>query len=173
MAKKKVRGSTSSQSLVEGILPEEPRADISNMIINHEAWRDSCFAVKPNHTVAARISTRKIRNRYVPRSAYPRGLGFWNGRSHSSGAGRAAQLAMPRLITVREARVRIDQPGFRSRSMVIVTTLLNPIEYSKEDLANFHRAQWNNDLDLRTIKSVMQMDCPWCKTPELTRWRTT
>ena len=85
------------------------------------------------------------------------------------GAGRAAQLAMPRFITVREARVRIDQPGFRTRSMVIVTTLLDPIEYSKEDLANLYRARWNNELDLRTIKSVMQMDCLRCKTPELVR----
>ena len=38
------------------------------------------------------------------------------------GAGRAAQLGMPRYITVRETRVRIDQPGFRTRTMVIVTT---------------------------------------------------
>ena len=53
--------------------------------------------------------------------------------------------------------------------MVIVTTLLDPIEYSKEDLANLYRARWNNELDLRTIKSVMQMDCLRCKTPELVR----
>lgn len=85
------------------------------------------------------------------------------------GAGRAAQLAMPRFITVREARVRIVQPGFRTRSMVIVTTLLDPTEYSKEDLADLYRARWNNELDLRTIKSVMQMDCLRCKTPELVR----
>ena len=52
------------------------------------------------------------------------------------GAGRAAQLAMPRFITVREARVRINQPGFRTRTMVIVTTLLDPSEYSKDDLAD-------------------------------------
>ncbi len=71
--------------------------------------------------------------------------------------------------TVREARVRIDQPGFRTRSMVIVTTLLDPSQYSKEDLANLYRARWNNELDLRSIKSVMQMDCLRCKTPELVR----
>jgi hypothetical protein len=85
------------------------------------------------------------------------------------GAGRAAQLAMPRLITVREARVRINQPGFRTRTMVIVTTLLDPSEYSKEDLADLYRARWNNELDLRSIKSVMQMECLRCKTPELVR----
>jgi len=85
------------------------------------------------------------------------------------GAGRAAQLAMPRLITVREARVRINQPGFRTRTMVIVTTLLDPSEYSKEDLADLYRARWNNVLDLRSIKSVMQMECLRCKTPELVR----
>ena len=85
------------------------------------------------------------------------------------GAGRAAQLAMPRFITVREARVRIEQLGFRTRTMVIVTTLLDPKEYSKEDLADLYRARWNNELDLRSIKSVMKMECLRCKTPELVR----
>ena len=32
----------------------------------------------------------------------------------------------PTSITVREARVRVEQPGFRTRSVVVVTTLLDP-----------------------------------------------
>ena len=53
--------------------------------------------------------------------------------------------------------------------MVIVTTLLDPVAYTKKDLANLYRERWNNELDLRTIKSVMQMECLRGKTPELIR----
>ena len=82
---------------------------------------------------------------------------------------RELYKSMPKSMTVREARVQIRQPGFRTRSMVIVTTLLDPREYSKEDLADLYRARWNNELDLRSVKTVMQMDCLRCKTPELVR----
>ena len=82
---------------------------------------------------------------------------------------RDTYRSMPEYLAVREARVRIEQPGFRTKVMIIVTTLLNPREYSKQDLANLYRERWNNELDLRSIKSVMQMECLRCKTPELVR----
>ena len=47
-------------------------------------------------------------------------------KPHIRGVGRQAQLAMPRKLAVREARVRITQPGFRTRVIIIVTTLLDP-----------------------------------------------
>jgi hypothetical protein len=50
---------------------------------------------------------------------------------------------------------------------VVVTTLLDPQETTKEDLAILYRARWNNELDLRAIKSTMQMHHLRCKTPEL------
>jgi hypothetical protein len=77
--------------------------------------------------------------------------------------------SLPESLTVREARFRVDQPGFRSRSIVIVTTLLDPVQTTKEDLAELYRARWNNELDLRSIKCTMQMDILRCKTTELVR----
>lgn len=81
----------------------------------------------------------------------------------------AAQRAMPRFLTVREARVFIKQTGFRTKQIVIVTNLLDPVCYPKEDLADLYRRRWNNELDLRSIKSEMGMECLRCKTPELVR----
>jgi hypothetical protein len=82
---------------------------------------------------------------------------------------REAYHALPEFITVRETRVRVQQPGFRTKSMVLVTTLLDPTQTTKEDLATLYRARWNNELDLRSIKSTMQMRELRCKTPELVR----
>jgi Transposase DDE domain len=82
---------------------------------------------------------------------------------------REAYRALPESITVREARVWVAQPGFRTRSVVVVTTLLDPKQVTKEDLAELYRARWNAELDLRSIKSAMRMRELRCKTPELVR----
>ncbi len=46
-----------------------------------------------------------------------------------------------------------------------MTTLLDPEQASKADLASLYRARWNNELDLRSIKVTLQMDTLRCKTP--------
>jgi hypothetical protein len=82
---------------------------------------------------------------------------------------RRVYNALPDSITVREVRFRVKQPGFRTRLVVLVTTLLDPKLVSKEDLASLYRARWNNELDLRSIKVTLQMDVLRCKTPEMVR----
>jgi Transposase DDE domain len=82
---------------------------------------------------------------------------------------REAYRALPDSVMVREARIAVPQPGFRSKSIVVVTTLLDPQQTTKEDLAALYRARWNNELDLRCIKSAMQMRELRCKAPESVR----
>src|SRR5579871_903981 len=82
---------------------------------------------------------------------------------------RDAYHELPDFVTVRETRIRVRQPGFRTRAIVIVTTLLDPEQTTKEDLATLYRARWHNELDLRSLKSAMQMGELRCKTPELVR----
>ena len=82
---------------------------------------------------------------------------------------RQAYQALPESITIRETRFRVSQPGFRTTAIVVVTTLLDPRQMPPEDLATLYRARWNNELDLRAIKSTMQMEDLRCKTPALVR----
>ena len=77
--------------------------------------------------------------------------------------------SLPDYVTVRETLIRTKRPGFRSKNIIVVTTLLDPQQTSKEDLASLYLQRWNNELDLRSIKSTMQMDDLRCKTPELVR----
>ena len=63
--------------------------------------------------------------------------------------------------------MHINQPGFRTKVMVVVTTLLDPVKYSKEDLASLYRQRWSNELDIRSLKTDMQMECLRCKSPDL------
>src|SRR5215213_3865491 len=56
---------------------------------------------------------------------------------------RAAYAALPASLTVRECRVRVDQPGFRTRVLIVATTRLDAGEFTKDDLARLYRARWN------------------------------
>jgi Transposase DDE domain len=76
---------------------------------------------------------------------------------------------LPESLLVRECRVRVEQPGFRVRSLVIATTLLDAEVFTKDDLAQIYRARWNCELDWRSIKDVLQMDVLRCKSPDLIR----
>ena len=82
---------------------------------------------------------------------------------------REAYAALPASLTVRECRVRVGRPGFRTRVLVVATTLLDADEYATDDLARLYRARWSAELDLRSLKQTLQMDVLRCKTPELVR----
>src|SRR5271156_6914174 len=77
--------------------------------------------------------------------------------------------ALPEFLIIRECRVQIAQPGFRVRTIIVATTLLDADEFTKDDLAQLYRARWNAELDLRSLKQTLQMDVLRCKTPELVR----
>jgi hypothetical protein len=77
--------------------------------------------------------------------------------------------SLPEQLTIREIRVQVQQPGFRSRSITVVTTLLDAEKITASDLAGVYRARWNAELDLRSLKQTMQMDILRCKTPGLVR----
>lgn len=74
---------------------------------------------------------------------------------------------LPEELLIRELRVKVQRPGYRVEDLVLVTTLLDPQEYSKEEVADLYLERWNIELDLRSIKSVMQMDILRCETPAM------
>jgi hypothetical protein len=77
--------------------------------------------------------------------------------------------SLPECLTVRETRVRVEQAGFRSRTIIVVTTLLDADAVAADDLARLYRARWNAELDLRSLKRTLQMDVLRCKAPDLVR----
>jgi len=62
----------------------------------------------------------------------------------------------------------VEQPGFRTRSVVVVTTLLDPRQATRRTWPPLY-GRWNNELDLRSIKVTMQMAELRGQTPELVR----
>lgn len=77
--------------------------------------------------------------------------------------------SLPDYMEVRELRVRLAQKGFRTKEIIVVTTIIDPEAATKEDLASLYRSRWSQELDLRDIKITLGMDFLRCKTPELVR----
>jgi len=93
----------------------------------------------------------------------------WHKPAKPRSIDRATYKALPDFLTIRECRIHVEQPGFRVKTFVIATTLLDVDEFPKEDLAQLYRARWNAELDLRSLKQTLQMDILRCKTPQLVR----
>ena len=77
--------------------------------------------------------------------------------------------AFPDEISVREAAVEIKQPGFRAKTLILVSTLLDSRDVSKTALASLYSCRWFIELSLRAIKETMNMDILRGKTPSMIR----
>jgi hypothetical protein len=64
-------------------------------------------------------------------------------------------------------RVPVEQPGFRVNELVLVTTMLDAAVDTKDELAGLFLQRWDIELDLRSIKDVLQMDVLRCKSPAM------
>jgi hypothetical protein len=71
---------------------------------------------------------------------------------------------LPESITVRELEYRIETPGYRTRRVSLVTTLLDDEKYTAKDLAEFYRHRWQIEVNLRHLKETMGMGVLRCQT---------
>ena len=86
--------------------------------------------------------------------------------------------SMPLSITLREIRYVVIEPGRKHDPFDIVTTLFDEEgkqEVSYEDIAGLFSFRWNAELDLRSIKTHLNLHHLRCKSPEMVRrefWTT-
>ena len=76
---------------------------------------------------------------------------------------------LPVELVLRQIRVSVDQPGFRTKEFYIVTTLLNSTKYPSKEIARLYLKRWDVELFFRDIKTTMGMDILRCQTPEMIR----
>jgi hypothetical protein len=91
----------------------------------------------------------------------------WAKPSRPEWMDEALYAQLPEELLIRELRVKVHRAGFRVEELVLVTTLLDSQEYTKEEVADLYLKRWNIELDLRSIKSVMQMAVLRCETPAM------
>jgi hypothetical protein len=77
--------------------------------------------------------------------------------------------ALPQTITVREIYYYIVIPGFRTKRVSLITTLLDATTYSPLEIVELYGKRWDVEINLRHLKTTLGMDVLRCKTPSMVR----
>jgi hypothetical protein len=70
-------------------------------------------------------------------------------------------------LTVRVLRVKVHIPGFRTKTVTLVTTLSDAEAYPADELAALYLRRWRIELWWRHLKTSMGMEVLRCKTPAM------
>ena len=81
--------------------------------------------------------------------------------------GKQLWADLPEQLTLRMMCVHVTARGFRSRKLVLMTTLLDPEKYSAEEVSRLYLQRWQVELFFRDIKTVLQMERLRCKSPAM------
>jgi hypothetical protein len=107
----------------------------------------------------------------IPRSRWLKAVGghdqlvtWFKPKTRPSWLTREALAALPEALVLREVRYRIGTPGFRTREITLVTTLLDAEAYRVSELAELYRRRWQVETFLAQLKTGMRMDVLHCKT---------
>jgi hypothetical protein len=70
---------------------------------------------------------------------------------------REAYHALPQQMLLRELRYRVTCRGYRTRTVTLATTLLDPQRYPAEALAELYQRRWQAEVNLRHLKQTLGM----------------
>lgn len=73
---------------------------------------------------------------------------------------------LPKVLTLRLVRCQMNIPGFRTRQVIVATTLLDSGKYPPAALSRLYFRRWAMELSLRNLKTTLQMEHLSCKNPE-------
>jgi len=133
------------------------------------SWAEMVMLKRRGVDTVTRLSKRKADFRRGRRLGQGDHMVKWLKPTKPRSMDRETYNALPEFLMVRETRVHVEQPGFRTETIIVATTLLDAEDITKGDLAHIYRARWSAELDLRSLKQTMQMDVLRCKRPDLVR----
>jgi len=76
---------------------------------------------------------------------------------------------LPDELTLRELKYTMVEKGKRPQQIILITTLTDAELFPPNELAQLYNIRWRAEIDLRSLKSVMEMDVLRCKTPAMVR----
>lgn len=119
----------------------------------------------------ARLNTRSRKVNF--RKAYkPLGpldaLFIWNKPGRPSPLlTREQWKSLPKELIVRILRVRVEQRGFRTKELTVVTTLLDPVAYPAQEILDGYLKRWRIEMCFDDLKTTLGMEMLSCKSPAL------
>ncbi len=80
---------------------------------------------------------------------------------------RADYDQIPPTLTLRMLQYDVLEPGRRTKTVTVVTTLTDPDAYSAQDIADLYGFRWNVELDIRNFQQPLGLHHLRCKTPPM------
>lgn len=75
--------------------------------------------------------------------------------------------SLPPEIVLRQLKFFISVPGFRTKTILLITTLIDHKIYSASSLSELFRKRWNIELFFRDIKTTMGMEVLRSQSPSM------
>ena len=131
-------------------------------------WFTFAMAQRRGADVVARLHASRTQDfregcRYGPGQR----VMFWKRPARPEWLDEATYQSLPRVLTVREILVHVDRPGYRTRRLIVATTLLDRRQYSREAVAELYGARWQVELDIRALKVNLGLGELRCQSPEM------
>ena len=116
----------------------------------------------------SRVLNRRIDCRYGKRLGKRDRLVVWK-KSQQKPAylTEAEWAALPEEITVRVLKVKVSRKGCRTQELILVTTLLDPLLYPAEEIAEAYLRRWRLELGLDDLKTTLGMETLRCQSPAM------
>lgn len=93
----------------------------------------------------------------------------WSKPKRPTWMDEATYERLPETLEVRQVRLRVAEAGFRTKTIVVATTLLQTTEASRKELTDLYRMRWHAELDLRSLKDTLRLGLLRGKTPDMVR----
>ena len=125
------------------------------------------FGQKGVHVCARVNASRRVDFRKGKRLGKDDRLVTWQRPRRPEWMSEEMYETIPETMTLRQIRYSLAGKGRRTRSVTVVTTLVDVAEYPAEEIAELYGHRWNVELDIRQIKRTLNMDHFRCKSPEM------
>lgn len=161
---------TGENSLLRGLYAALSEGDIILADRYFSGWSDIALPLQRGIDIVVRKhQARRTDFRTGQRLGKDDHLVIWTKPGRPKWMSVEQYATLPDQLTLREIRIRVAVKGFRTESLVVVTTLLDHEQYPPEEIALLYRRRWQAELHLRSLKTVLQMDHLRCKAPERVR----
>ena len=74
--------------------------------------------------------------------------------------------SLQETLILRQVSYHVLQRGHRTQYVTLLTTLLDPVAYPRNALAELYQSRWEIETNFRHLKTTMGMDVLRCKRPE-------
>lgn len=127
----------------------------------------ACALLRKHDTdLISRVKVRKIDWRRGQRLGPNERLVVWKKSAQKPPYLTVEEWAeLPAEITVRVIRQRVQQKGFRTRELTLVTTLLDAAADPAKEIAAAYLRRWRLEMCLDDLKTTLGLDALRCKSP--------